>query len=305
MTVSDPKLKRAHHTVPRFHLERFARPPGPGRAHAQLTRVELPGTKRHPISVTSATVERDFYLMRTTEGDLTDAFEDQLSEVEGAAAAAVRDLVDKGAWPLTDENREPIAAWAALQHLRTPGEREMLAVATELASEITSRGLRAELPGLAGAGPHTYVRQRELSREDRDQLREIHLQGMVRSFRSAVATLLGCAWTVVRFQRKSLITSDTPVTLIPIADADIRTPLSLASNDGILVPLDRRVALLMVDGTGDDRMIAGTTQASKSLNQEIVNGARRCVFHHPDDDPLAGLVLPEPAQAQLMFERMV
>lgn len=128
---------------------------------------------------------------------------------------------------------------------------------------------------------------------------------MVRSFRSAVETVLGRRWTVVRFQRKALITSDTPVTLLPIDGADIRTPLSLASNAGILVPLDRRVALLMVHGGGQGVTIAGTTQRSKALNQAIVFGARRCVFHHPDDDPLAGLVLPEPVEAQVMFERIV
>ncbi|MFJ8966738.1 DUF4238 domain-containing protein [Lentzea sp. NPDC102401] len=157
-------LKRRHHTVPRSHLERFARPPAPGKAHAQLTRVELPGTDRRPISVTSATVVNDFYLTRTPDGALTDAFEDQLSTVEGDAAAAVRDLVDQAIWPITTQNRKRIARWVALQHLRTPGERDLLGAAHELTREITSRGIGSELQGFAGPGPHTYVRQGELSR---------------------------------------------------------------------------------------------------------------------------------------------
>lgn len=303
--MSDQKLKRAHHTVPRSHLERFAQPPGPGRKHSQLTRVELPGTKRHPISVTDASVVNDFYLAHTADGVLTDAFEDRMAEVEGAAAAAVRELIDEEVWPISGTSRERIAAWTALQHLRTPGERDLLAATAELTSEITGRGIGEELAGFAGPGPHTYVRQRELSREDRDRLRDHHLEVMVNSFRAGIEILLGCTWTVVRFRSEALITSDTPVTLIPIPGADVRTPLSLTSNDGILVPLDRRVALMMVQNNGKDRLVAGTPQASTAANQEIVNGARRCVFHHPEDDPLAGLVLPEPAQAQVMFERIV
>ncbi|OLZ59573.1 hypothetical protein BS330_04060 [Amycolatopsis keratiniphila subsp. nogabecina] len=299
--MTDQQRKRAHHTVPRSHLARFARPLRTRRGHPQLTRVELPGTKRHPISVTSATVETDFYLTHTANGAPSDAFEDQLSEVEAAAAAAVRHLVDDKA-PLTQEDREWIAAWTTLQHLRTPGHRDLLAVAAELTGEITGRSIGAELDHFPGPGPHTYTRH--LSREDRERHRTTHLQSMIDNFRAGVDTLSGRAWTVVFFQKKTLITSDSPVTLLPIPGADVRTPLSLTSNNGVLVPLDRRAALLMEEAAGGDRVIAGTAQLNRRLNQEIVNGARRCVFHHPDDDPLAGLVLPEPREPRVMFERV-
>ncbi|OLZ51628.1 hypothetical protein BS329_15285 [Amycolatopsis coloradensis] len=301
--MTEQKRKRAHHTVPRSHLTRFGQHPHAGRAHPHLVRVELPGTKRHLISVASATVEKDFYLTHTADGDPSDAFEDQLAEVEGAAATAVRRLVDDQE-PLTDDSRERIAAWAALQHLRTPGQRDLLAVTAELTGEITGRGIREDLDDFPGSGPHTYVRHRELSRQDRDQLRATHLQSMVDSFRASVDTLLRRTWTVVFFRRKTLITSDSPVTLIPIPGADVRTPLSLTSNNGVLVPLDRRASLLMEETAGRDRVIAGTTSVNRRLNQEIANGARRCVFHHPDDDPLEGLVLPQPAEPRVMFERV-
>ncbi|WP_167406461.1 DUF4238 domain-containing protein [Amycolatopsis thailandensis] len=299
--MTKQQRKRSHHTVPRSHLTRFARAQRAGRGHPQLTRVELPGTKRHPISVTSATVETDFYLTHTADGDPSDAFEDQLSEVEAAAATAVRHLVDDKA-PLTQEHREWIAAWAALQHLRTPGQRELLALTTELTSEISGRTLGEELEQFPGPGPHTYARH--LSRQESERHRAPHLQSIIDNFHAGVDTLVSRTWTVVFFERRTLITSDSPVTLLPIPGTAVRTPLSLTSNSGILVPLDRRAALLMDEGKGRDRVIAGTTQVSRRLNQEIVNGARRCVFHHPDDDPLAGLVLPEPQEQRVMFERV-
>lgn len=69
-------MKRRHHTVPRFYLQRFANDGG------QLMRVELPGEKRHRLSTTNATVENGFYLAETTDGDWVDDVENALAEFE-------------------------------------------------------------------------------------------------------------------------------------------------------------------------------------------------------------------------------
>jgi hypothetical protein len=116
--VTGKQPKRRHHTVPRFHLKRFADENG------RLMRTELPGARRHPISVNDATVEKDFYSVELPDGSSTDCFEDRLGEIEGVAARAIRDLVDNESWPIPPDTREGIAAWAALQYLRTPANRQ-------------------------------------------------------------------------------------------------------------------------------------------------------------------------------------
>jgi len=84
---------RRHHTVPQFHLRRFADEQG------QLTRVELPGFKRVRVSVRNATVEKDFYARELADGSWTASAEERLAEIETRAADAVRDLVDARSWP--------------------------------------------------------------------------------------------------------------------------------------------------------------------------------------------------------------
>ena len=43
----------------------------------------------------------------------------------------------------------------------------------------------------------------------------------------------------------------------------------------------------------------GVTKTAVDLNRATAGNARRYVFHHPDDDPLHGLVLPQPREREL------
>ena len=122
--------KRRHHVVPRFYLRRFADNAG------QLMRVELPGRRRHLLSVNNAAVVNDFYLM---EGDGTspDAFEDALSTLEGRAATAFETLIDQRQWPLDPQVHAVIAVWAAAQHLRTVAARQAGSELTDAAVKLS------------------------------------------------------------------------------------------------------------------------------------------------------------------------
>jgi hypothetical protein len=48
-----------------------------------------------------------------------------------------------------------------------------------------------------------------------------------------------------------------------------------------------------------DRLVAGSAKIAADLNQAVANNARRFLFHHPSDDPLAGLALPQPRPREL------
>jgi Protein of unknown function (DUF4238) len=73
-----------------------------------------------------------------------------------------------------------------------------------------------------------------------------HLRLMLDAYPSAHADVRRRSFAIVRFKIKSLITSDNPVTLLSIPNADESTPLALGSNGGIWMPLSRRVGLMAV-----------------------------------------------------------
>ena len=106
-------------------------------------------------------------------------------------------------------------------------------------------------------------------------------------------------WVLTFYERRSLATSDTPVVLCSGAGHPAGMGIGIANAGEIHVPLDRRVALSMGDSRFPDGCAAGVTKTALYLNDAIAKNARRYVFHHPDDDPLHGLTLPEPRQHEL------
>jgi hypothetical protein len=70
------RIKRRNHTVNKAYLRRFADGKG------VLMRVELPGDKRNLMSVSQATVIKNFYVLTLPDGTETDLAEDAFSIVE-------------------------------------------------------------------------------------------------------------------------------------------------------------------------------------------------------------------------------
>lgn len=296
--------KRRHHTVPRFYLSRFAND------KTQVTRVALPGHRRHLLSVNNAAVVTDFYLVELEDGTWADTVEDALAALEADAARAFRTVVDTQARPIPPEARKAIAAWVSAQHLRTPYMRKMLDVASDTAVktmiEHGGRRLIRQLLENHKSRPATDAEVDQVmeaaSRFDTYRIRQHqneHIRLVSVLLDRAATVFHQCGWSIIRFTRKSLATSDTPVVLLPIEGADERTPLGLASNSGVFVPLDRRVALVTGEHGEQDELLPGTTKAARVLNQHTAWNAYRCLFHHPDDDPLAGLEIPNPEEPEI------
>ena len=116
-------------------------------------------------------------------------------------------------------------------------------------------------------------------------------------------------WSVVRFARKSLLTCDTPVSLI----SDWHRPeegVGLLTAWAIAVPLSRRVALLLKAPASDiefetepgdaDVELPASTQLARMFNQMTVTGARRWIFFHPDDEAVVdAFALHEPRHIEV------
>lgn len=294
-------LKRRHHTVPRFHLQRFADERG------QLMRVALPGDKRAVVSVGDATVEKDFYLVEQEDGTRTDALENLLAKIEADAAPAVRALVDERVWPIPDWVRQGIAGWVASQALRTTTQRRSH---TEFADMLLKLHIGVEgKPGVRDGLRKQYGR--EPTEAEVDQVWQTlsdfdsyevtphpnsSLQLMVRMLPKTAGAFQVRAFSPLYFERKTLITCDNPVYLVPAPDHPRGMGIGLATAGQIYIPLARRVGLLLGDYGARDVPQYGTAACARTFNQAMADNARQAIFHHPADDPLAGLELPQPGR---------
>jgi hypothetical protein len=113
-----------------------------------------------------------------------------------------------------------------------------------------------------------------------------------------------CGWILYRFRHRALLTSDTPLALLPHPDEHPMMGVGLGTAGAFLVPLSRRVGLFITQPGMPDMHLMGTTVIARSINTITANNARRAVFHHPADDPLRGIDLHEPVVNEVDDESM-
>ncbi|MCZ2826012.1 MULTISPECIES: DUF4238 domain-containing protein [unclassified Modestobacter] len=289
-----------HHLVNKAYLRRFAR-------DEQLACVRLTG-QRHLVSVNDATVQKHFY--STELPDLEeDAYEKALSQLEGDSEGAFKRVVDQGLVP-ADEDRVLICQWIAAQFIRTKASRRAfediarsmgkLQFGVESTSDVRER-LR-----LPATTPDAEVEAKRAEMLATADTRTVNSQGHLTNIAAMLPGLtnlaLGRPWVVTRFERKALATSDTPVALIPGPEVPL-DGVGFGSAEHIFMPLSRRVAL-MLGPLGNPIGIeegarVGTARAARLYNEITARNARELLLHHPDDDPLAGIALPEPSGAEI------
>jgi hypothetical protein len=128
-------IAKLHHTVPQFYLRGFAD------TSERIITVKLPGDKRYTQVVKKAAATNHFYSI-DGHPQGSDVFEKSLSEMEAAAAAAF-DAIERGAWPLSEEQRDDLATFMAVQRVRGPDHRRTMgylaATMTQLEVQVTGR----------------------------------------------------------------------------------------------------------------------------------------------------------------------
>lgn len=309
MTERPGGQARRHHVVSKFYLKHFAD------VREQVTTVMLPGDRTFPQSVGDASVNTDFYTVIDTAGQRSDAAEQALSEIEGLAASAWREL-GSGVWPLPEEHRVAMAAWLALQLLRGTGVRNSM---SELAShalllEVITGGRRAMREALIAVGEPAG--DMEVDREwvafFKDPYRaqvhaNHHMEHLARMLPRVTDSLLNRHWLLTVFQNKALATSDHPVYVVPNREfTEMGMGTGIENANVIHAPLTRRHSLAMylpsaapeLAPLGGDSSFPGVTATALYSNSCAVNSARRFLFHHPDDTPLAGFDLPQPRERE-------
>ena len=297
--------QRRHHVVPRLHLRGFATPDG------RITQIDLDTGRRREVSISDAAVIRDFYTVVTPDGTRTDAWERWLSEVEDDIAPALRRAVEMPEFRLTDDDRERLARWIALQYLRGPDNRRQM-------SEIASFTIRAQV-GMGGLAYLQHAMSQGLGRDvtmveaervwdditspegpDIAVAGDEHLETLARMYDKASAMVYGRSWGRIRFNRHHLAVSDAPVNLIR---GDDYLAAGWAGARAITVPLDRRTLLWLELpgglGPAEDQDLQATAVLARAHNHSAVLGAERFVYFHPADDPIPPEAAPRPRPKRL------
>jgi hypothetical protein len=302
---------RRHHLVSKFYLRYFAD------EREQITTVMLPGDRRFTQNIKDASVNNDFYTVIDNNGQESDLVEKALSELEGPAATAWREVA-QGVWPLPEEHRVAMASWLALQLLRGTRMRDSM-------SELATHAFLIE----ACVGGRMRLRE-ALAAEgkpvDDDTVNaewvnfftnpyrarvhaNHHMHQLAQTLPHVTESLLDRSWLLTVFERRALATSDHPVQVVE--NADLRRMgmgTGIDNAEVIHAPLTRRHSLAMYQPTAippqlaalrQDSTLQGVTATALYSNSCAVNSARRFLFHHPDDAPLAGFDLPKPREREM------
>ncbi len=310
-------VAKLHHTVPQFYLRGFAD------AAERITTVRLPGDRSYTQVVRKTAATNQFYSIDGHPHG-SDVFEKALSDMEADAASVLR-AIEGGAWPLSEEQRGALATFMAVQHVRGPDHRRTMGY---LAATMT----RLEVQVTGRENIQQWVRQRYGVEVDDDEAEDVwkeatqpggppiaiapqeHIAQLVHLAAEIVPYILGRPWSLVRFQRRSLITCDSPVALVRQPDDDPGRGVGFLTALAITFPLTRRLGLLMNDirqlaeanipvervhaGEGDG-VESGTTVLQKLFNDKTVHSASEYIYHHPDDENVPPSPLPEPRLSNL------
>jgi hypothetical protein len=260
-------------------------------------------------------VQNDFYTVTTLDGP-SDVAERAFGGIEGPAAKAWEQIA-KGVWPLPAAEREAVASWIALHLLRGSGNRAMLSdMGTGLLQLEIAAGGRARLSDTLRELGEPYddesVTREWISLFEDPLIVEVnanhHLDHIVRMIPTVTQSLLDRFWVLTSFRRRALATSDHPVHIKQNPDhVAVGLGTGIENANEIHVPATRRHSLGMALRMtlppelrrASDRHQSGTTAMALYCNSCTVNSARRALFHHPEDDPLAGFDLPQPRTREL------
>lgn len=311
-------VAKLHHFVPQSYLRGFA-------TEQKRIGVRPLDRSREPFvsNVRRVAARTHFYTLN--DALVPDGFEKELSELEGNAIRIIRRLIN-GEIPISKEERQELSYFIALQAVRGPENRNNT-------NQLLAHVVRAEV-GMGGRENVPQWVKSRLGHEPTDQQAERIWEEATQpggppiklSNRQQIENLLETAqeitkyifmrpWSIVRFERRNLLTSDSPVTLVPGVDEEPWKGVGFRTAWGIIFPLTRRCGLLMSDPIAAisdfneehidhvrhaitegraDWIQAGSTAMEKFFNHHTAYNAREYIYFHPDDATFIPEDLPNP-----------
>jgi hypothetical protein len=291
---------KRHHYVPQSYLLGFAD------GNKRLMTVPLDGVESYIQSVENAAAESYYNAFVDEQGERSMVVEEQLSAIEGDGVSAIKRILS-GEFPPKDQTRVQLATYLGLQVARSPRTRAMLDQIVDRTSKIM-----VAFSGPSGTRKVLEDKGHELSDEEAAALwrtasafdnyrvtphQNRQIQQMLDSIFPLAEPFAVLPWGMVRFQHRALLTCDNPVGMWRPADRSRHQGwthgIGVATADELWFPLDRRTALLVSPHLPTDGLrLRATTKWAQRINQIIALWAHRFIYHHPKDDPLAGLWLP-------------
>jgi hypothetical protein len=281
---------KRHHIVNRAYLKRFADQSG------KLLQHDKTKGNWTETSPDNAAVRSEFYTVETEDGR-SDVLENALSSIEGGMMSAIS-AIDKGDWPLSDHDREAIAAFVGLQLVRGVDYRDST---TAFQREVAEKMLR--MMGATGSGLARAFREtqgREPTSEELQELRRVAMTANVdvEVPRNVDAHLIleGASVQAEIAYAKSLhvlacsedifFTSDRPITLWQESPGPLGS-VSFMLSDEACLPLDVNHCLMMrhpheVNHRGEETLQDVSGGEARALNARMFGQAYRFVYCRPD-----------------------
>lgn len=255
------------------------------------------------VGVRDAGVRTDFYRReRPATGEPIYDVEWSLEQAERAAIPIIRDAANR--WPIPAEDKSKIGQFLALQHLRGPAFRawhdgEVAKISAELRANPKKWGRPPE--GMSHEeAVERYIEEKLLTATYR-------LMQMLKMVRSVGTVLHSMHWTLVKFKKGRLATSDHPVVVWPLTRGrsrpvanDLAAGLTTALE--VFAPLAPDVLLLMTWLQDEDQAepVAGEGRHLATANAFVVANADEQWFHELGVEPWMTQGIRKPLSADLV-----
>ncbi|MDQ2661854.1 MAG: DUF4238 domain-containing protein [Actinomycetota bacterium] len=316
---------KKHHYVPQFYLRGFAQ-------NEQIVTVRLPGERRYTRHIRQTAAENGFYAVPGhPEG--ADTFEKDFNQLETDAAAVFR-KIGAGTWPLPTEDRAVLATFIAVQAIRGPEHRRnmehVMRQVVQIQLTVAGKdGLKRLMKGRAGqdiddaTAALIWEQATQPGEPPLKMSAMAHIQQIGQTVLALIPYIAGRPWTLVQFDRRSLLTCDTPVALVPHPEGEAEddeytqpSGVGFMTAWGITYPLTRKLGLLMSDpmilpdditvedvARGNlDRAQPGTTELERFFNLYTTMNASAALFHHPADGGFVADTLPAPTPVTVRMD---
>lgn len=285
------QLRRRHHVVPRFYLERFAN-------EGQIGIWDTTNGDLSTRGTTNTSVITDFYMVYDEVGTPSDVLEVEVldREVEAPAAPAVSRAVETGV--ISDEDRKAIARFVGFQYVRGQrfpkpvedglvelGKLQMAQAADLIEAGYEVEGVDETIREVKGREPtqEDYKEFMEALRSREGYKYAINRSASVAKYLSlgeaAESLLHAREWQLVHFDDPLLVTADEPVWLEwdgepgPYGEG-------LGTVPAVWIPLSATTALRM--GRTDVGGIEPSSIEPEWLNRCVAGQAHRFLFGNPD-----------------------
>jgi hypothetical protein len=289
------QVKPRSHIVPAGYLRAWT--------HGAEIAMRLGATEESvTTSVRNVGVRSNFYRReRPKTGETIHDVEWSIEQLETAALPVISSLASR--WPLATEDKARVAQFFGLQVVRGPAfkawhEQYVQPTIDAVPSDPVATTVPAPDESLE------EVAHKLIGHVSSDTYRLVE---MIKTARAVAVAVGSMHWTLVRFARPRLVTSDQPVVVWPLSRGRARpcpNNLDAGVTDilEVFVPFAPDLLLLMtwVGGPDNPDVISGANRHIATANAFVVANADAQWFHEPGVQPWLAAGPRDPLSADLI-----